>query len=174
MDTINSFEGKEASAQRFRRGILLQPSNSSCWICDSFWNANWLCVCSGMKIHRVTCKIGDRKSRNLKMLISVEMQTGVYYKIWQHWKRCYKYGCRRELLQRLNVRITKRGGRLRAQRSPYWTWIYSTVLDTGNMLKHWGPSSMIRLYNTSMMEDHTAALICFIDRKATFLQQQWL
>lgn len=40
------------------------------------------CVCSEMKIHPVSCKIGDRKSRNWKMLISVEMQTGVYYKIW--------------------------------------------------------------------------------------------
>lgn len=82
MDTNNSFGGKEASGRRFTWGILQQPSNSSCWICVSFWNANWLCVCSEMKIHWVSCKIGDWKSRNLKLLISVEMQTGVYYKIW--------------------------------------------------------------------------------------------
>lgn len=71
-------------------GIILQPSNSSCWICDSIWNANSSCVCSEMKIHRISCKTGDRKSRNSKMLISVEMQTGVYYKIWQDWNEVFQ------------------------------------------------------------------------------------
>lgn len=47
----------------------------------------------------------------------------------------------------------------------YWTLGHVETLGT---------KQCDRLYNTSMMEDHMAALICFIDRKATFLQQQWL
>lgn len=75
------------------------------------------------------------------MLISVEMQTGVYYKLWQHIKEVFQIWLQSESTaktERKNHR--KQHENVYVDRAPYWTWIRSTVRDTLNV-KHRGPSS---------------------------------